>query len=225
MSDFVSSITQAQLPIDQYVNQVFEKKQIYLHHTAGNADPFAVIDWWKLSAERISTAFIIAGFPGKSTKWKDGEIVQCFSSKKAGWHLGLKAQHLVKGGWSSTNLNMKSIGIELTNWGWVTPTDKGFKTYAGNIIPDDRVIELEKPYRKYKYWETYTDAQIESTEKLLRYLGNTYDIPLKFKGMEMFEIDKRCLKGEAGIWTHGSCRPDKWDIYPHPKMIEMLRSL
>lgn len=32
-------------------------------------------------------------------------------------------------------------------------------------------------------------------------------------------------RGEAGVFTHNSVRMDKVDIYPHPKMIAMLKSL
>lgn len=226
MSDFVKSITQAQLPIDQYVNEITDKSIIFLHHTASSPSPYGVLDWWKTSTERISTAFVIGGTTTTKSKWKDGEVLQAFSSRKWAYHLGLKASHLVKGGWGSRKLNAESVGIEICNWGYLTKTDKGFKTYAKDTyVPEKRVIELDKPYRGYKFWETYTDAQIESTRQLLIYLGQTYDIPLKFKGMEMFNIDKRCLMGESGVWTHTSCRPDKFDLYPHPKMIQMLESL
>jgi len=33
------------------------------------------------------------------------------------------------------------------------------------------------------------------------------------------------LKGKAGVFTHNSVRKDKVDVYPHPKLIEMLKSL
>jgi len=38
-------------------------------------------------------------------------------------------------------------------------------------------------------------------------------------------VTPRALRGEAGVYTHNSVRYDKVDIYPHPKMIEMLKSL
>ena len=31
--------------------------------------------------------------------------------------------------------------------------------------------------------------------------------------------------GSEGIWSHTNFRKDKSDVYPHPKLIEMLQSL
>jgi hypothetical protein len=51
-----------------------------------------------------------------------------------------------------------------------------------------------------------------------------YNIPLTYNE-DIWDITPRALKGEAGVFTHNSVRKDKVDIYPHPKMIEMLKSL
>jgi hypothetical protein len=70
----------------------------------------------------------------------------------------------------------------------------------------------------------YTDAQIESTRQLLVYLCDQYKIPKDYQSI-IFDIDKRALRGEAGIFTHNSVRKDKSDIYPCPRMIAMLENL
>ena len=51
-----------------------------------------------------------------------------------------------------------------------------------------------------------------------------YNIPLDYNE-DICNLTPRAFKGEAGIFTHNSVRPDKVDIYPHPKLIEMLKSL
>jgi len=33
------------------------------------------------------------------------------------------------------------------------------------------------------------------------------------------------LKGENGVLTHNSVRPDKTDVYPNPKLVAMLKGL
>jgi hypothetical protein len=33
------------------------------------------------------------------------------------------------------------------------------------------------------------------------------------------------LKNESGVFTHNSVRADKADVYPCPRLIEMLKSL
>lgn len=231
MSDLLNSIIWHPIPDDQFVNKVFDKHQIYVHHTASSRDPYGVVDWWRKTEEAVSTAFVIAGKEGKrkdGKAWNDGDIVQCFSSKKGGWHLGLKQSHLnagKPGNKTSTWLNMHTIGIEICNWGQLTKTSNGFKTYAGTIVKDEDVVEYSDKFRGYQFYERYTDAQLENTRQLLRYLCDVYEIDPKFKGMEIFDIDKRALRGENGIWTHVSVRPDKFDCHPQPELVQMLQSL
>ena len=86
------------------------------------------------------------------------------------------------------------------------------------------MCELDTPYKGYKYYHNYTDAQIESTRQLLVYWGELYNIPLTYN-KDIFDLTPRAYKGEAGVFTHNSVRPDKVDVYPHPKLIEMLKSL
>lgn len=228
MSNFVESITQAQLSKNQYVDEIFDKQQIYLHHTASSPDPFGVIEWWQSNKDRIATAFIIAGNSGVMKRWKDGEIVQCFSSKKGAWHLGVSRADLARGepgSKTSTMLNLNSVGIELCNWGYLIQKNGKFITYEGNAVPENQICEYTTPFRGYKHYQKYTDAQIESMRKLLMYLCDLYSIEKKFKGKEIFDIDKRALRGENGIFTHVSVRVDKFDCHPQPELIQMLESL
>jgi len=39
-----------------------------------------------------------------------------------------------------------------------------------------------------------------------------------------FEIQPLATEGGEGVWSHTNFRKDKFDVYPHPKLIEMLRS-
>lgn len=209
-----------------FMKEETAKHQIYVHHTASSPDPYGVLDWWRHTPERVATAFVIAGRPaGGNARWKDGDIVQCFSSKHWAWHLGLKASHLAKGGKTSTWLNQMSVGIEICSWGQLTEKSTGFYSYAGTRVADVDVCELSVPFRGYKFYQKYTEAQLDNTRELLLYLGQTWDIDLKYKGDEIFDIDKRALMGERGIWAHSSVRKDKFDVYPYPPLINMLKSL
>ena len=40
-----------------------------------------------------------------------------------------------------------------------------------------------------------------------------------------FEYQPLANEGAEGIWSHTNFRKDKFDVYPHPKLIEMLQSL
>jgi hypothetical protein len=117
-------------------------------------------------------------------------------------------------------LDKISIGVEIINWGQLTEKDGKFFSYTGREVKD--VIEVN--YKKYQYWENYTDAQIESTRELLLLWRDRYEIPLSYNE-DIWDVTDRALKGEAGVFTHNSVRKDKVDVYPHPKLIEMLKSL
>jgi hypothetical protein len=215
------NIKQVVFPASQYYAEEHPKKQIYLHHTAGNSNAEQVFKGWESNPERIATCVSISG-KGKTSI--DGEIVQGFSSKFWAYHLGLKQDTFTKYGVKYQSLDKISIGIEICNWGQLTLKDGKFYNYVNREVPAEEVCELATPYKGYKYYHNYTDAQIESTKQLLLLWKEKYNIPLTYNE-DIWDITPRALKGEAGVFTHNSVRKDKVDIYPHPKMIEMLKSL
>jgi len=200
-----------QYPFNDYVNESVAKKQIYLHHTAGTGTPQAVFNMWQKNLVRVATCVVIG---------RDGEIGQGFSSAKWAYHLGLKQDVFAAHKVPYQSLDKISIGVEIINWGQLTEKDGKFFSYTGREVKD--VIEVK--YKKYQYWENYTDAQIESTRELLLLWRDRYEIPLSYNE-DIWDVTDRALKGEAGVFTHNSVRKDKVDVYPHPKLIEMLKSL
>lgn len=207
------NIKQVEFPLSQYFQEEHKKSQIYLHHTAGGPSGENVFKHWANNKERVSTCVAISN---------DGTIVQGYSSRFWGYHLGLTAQPFAKFGVKYQSLDRISIGIEICNWGYVKPKDGKFFNYVNREVKD--VIELDKPYKGYKFWHNYTDAQIESTRQLLKLWESRYGINIKYHD-DIWDLCKRALAGENGVFTHNSVRKDKSDIYPHPKMIEMLKSL
>ena len=220
MSLNVSRIIQKQLTDSQYFRTANEKNIIVVHHTAGNANPFNVIDGWQKSRTRVATAFLISGKPRKETDgFKDGDIVQAFSSKYYAYHLGLKTNKNVP-------ITKSSIGIEICNWGWLTKKEDGkYYTYVNSVVPEEEVIELEEKFKGYKYWHKYSDAQLLSLRDLLIYLCDKYDISKKYQGDEIFDLNERALNGDSGIWTHVSYREDKFDCPPQPSLKRILSTL
>jgi N-acetyl-anhydromuramyl-L-alanine amidase AmpD len=208
----------------QYISDETNKIQIYLHHTAGNSNPFNVFKDWESNKERVATCVTIGGMPGKNDTFKNGQIVQGFSSKHWAYHLGLRESTFHNFNLPYKSLDRISIGIEICNWGQVTRKEGKFYSWANRVVPDEDVIELATPFRGFKYFQNYTDAQIVSVEKLLRHWGQKYTIPLTYHD-DIFDINIRALRGAPGVYTHCSVRYDKVDIYPHPKLIEMLKSL
>jgi len=211
----IQAIKQVRLSDNQYFAEASPKTQIYLHHTAGNGNAEGVSRYWNGNDSRIATAFIIG---------ENGTIVQCFSSKHWAWHLGIDQEDFARNGAKYSNLNKLSVGIEVCNWGYLKKKGDKYYNYAGGVVNPSYVTELETPYKGYKYWYKYSDAQIESLRQLVVYLCETYNIPKEYRS-EIWAIDKEAFKGTKGIYTHNSVRKDKSDIYPCPRVIKMLQSL
>ncbi len=219
------AITPYALKPFQFIDEVFKKTQIYLHHTAGNSHPLRVVDGWNSNTDRIATAYIIAGRPKVGDNYHDGDIVQCFDETKYAFHLGLQQATFTSAGIPYKSLDKISIGIEVCNFGWLTKMPDGsFETYVHSKIDPTDVTELAMPYRGFKYWHKYTDAQIQSLRALILYLCQTYNITKTYL-KDIWDICPRALRAENGIFTHNSVRTDKTDIYPCPRVIEMLKAL
>jgi len=211
----LQKIVQERLDSNQYNHEEHPKRQIYLHHTAGGPSATNVAKFFNSQPGRVATAFIIGA---------KGTIVQCFSSKHWAYHLGLNQEVFTEAGVTYQSLDKISVGIEICNYGPLTKRNGYYYNYLGARVDYTEVEFLDKKYKGHIYWQKYTDAQIESTRQLLVYLCDTYKIPRDYYAT-IFDIDKRALQGDRGIFTHNSVRKDKSDIYPCPRMIEMLKSL
>lgn len=223
-TEFLKDIKQQPLSDGQYIREITAKRQIVLHHTAGNSSaPNTVNAWENDKRGRIATCVVVSGKGAKGTF--DGEIVQCFSSKYWAYHLGIKPEVFKAHKIPYQSLDRIAIGIEICNWGWLEREDGKFKNYVGGTVAESDVIELKVPYKGFRYWHNYTDAQIVSVWNLLMYWCNLYKIPKEVIYADLFDVSEKALKGQPGIFTHNSYRRDKTDIYPHPKLIQMLNNL
>ena len=115
----IKKIIQMHFSTNDYCREMFPKKQIYLHHTAGNASAINTAKYWQNNNSKVATSFVIAGNV-KSTKEKDGDIIQCFSSKYWAYHLGLNSDTFRSMNIPYQKLDTISIGIEICNWGQLT---------------------------------------------------------------------------------------------------------
>ena len=132
-------------------------------------------------------------------------------------------------------MHKNSVGIEVNNFGPLTKDGDVFKTYVGTIAHPDQVFDLGYEWRGYRYWHNYSDQQISSLKSLIQFIGNRDGIDIS-KGLceflqseqpdDAFEFKKEVLDGKVkGVLNHSNVRKDKTDMYPHPKLIEMLKSL
>ena len=202
-------------PETQYVKEVHPKTQIYLHHTAGNPSAENVFNDWAGSKEKIGTFAVISGA---------GEVVQGFDPKYWAFHLGLKESSFHNFKLKYRSLDKTSIGIEICNWGQVTYRDRKFYTYVGREISSEHVRTLPATHRGHRYFHDYTALQISALRNLLLELKDRFKIPLTYNP-DIWDVSARALSGKPGLFTHNSVRYDKTDVYPHPGLIEMLKTL
>ena len=221
----VRKINQVPLKDSQYVKESIKKLQIVLHHTAGNSSgPSTIRMWDNDDRGRIATCITISG-KGLSKDTYDGEICQAFASKYWAYHLGIKPDVFRAQGLPYRSLDPIAIGIEICNWGPLTNKNGKYYNYVNRQVPADQVCELSVPYKGHKYYHKYTDAQIQSVKDLLVYWKNLWNIPIEYKEEDMWKVSKNALSAVPGVYSHNSYRRDKSDIYPCPRMIEMLKSL
>jgi|SaaInlV_100m_DNA_2_1039680.scaffolds.fasta_scaffold04606_6 peptidoglycan hydrolase-like protein with peptidoglycan-binding domain len=224
---------------DEYYKTETVKDTIWLHHTAGGSRPDWTIGGWERDFQkdkkgnaildkkgnpkplRVGTQFVI----GRSSSSKndilwDGKVLRSFDDRHWAYHLDISHT-------KSKALNSKSIGIEICNYGPLTLGKDGrYYNYVNQPINDEDVVELDKPFRGYTHYERYTDAQIESTRKLILYLKKRWDIQIEtgIYDEQWFEYDVKWFS-HGGLRNNTQVRTGKFDIFPQKEMIEMLNTL
>ena len=230
----LDKIIKVDFPDDQYYPIETDKKQIVLHHTVSYRGVQGDINWWLGDDARVATHIII--------DWK-GVPYQCYSTRYWGHHLGVKVAifeafniDLI---WKKRSngksyvanneiLNQHSIGVEIDSLGPLELKEDGklYDAYNREFKDMSRVYEYDKPFRGYKYYEKYTDEQIQTTKELLLFWKEHWNIPLTYNA-DMWDMSKRALSGEPGVWAHVSFREanKKQDVHPQENLIEMLKGL
>lgn len=202
------------LTTKNYFNKPFAKKSIVLHHTNGwvvrkgtkNSPSMNHFHWWASRDKKISTSFSIDYM---------GNIYQHFDPSMWAYHLGLGRKY--------HHLDQESIGIELTNEGFLTKENDGrFYWYSGDIaIPynriNDKPVYIKNGWRGYNWYAPYSKKQIDSTQWLVKYLMNKFGIRKNL--INDFEYHGELLGGFEGIYSHCNIREypskrNKWDISP-----------
>lgn len=279
------NITKQHLPENEYYPAEYDKKTIILHHTAGSHRPDWVVSAWDRDQTRggkplrVATQYVIGGKSTRdgNTDW-DGKIIEAFPVKSWAHHLGTKNSN-------NTQLNKIAIGIEICNYGPLTKSADGdFFTYVNSRVPEEDVVDLGKNWKGYRYYQKYTEAQIESVKFLIEKFAEDFNIDIKKGMLELFEkktktddmdtlelqkflnskgylgmngkkliedgidggntryalhtyndvkrgdwgafeFNQLANHGGEGIWSHTNFRKDKFDVYPDPQLIEMLKSL
>lgn len=181
--------------------QVYKKEKIVLHHTVGNlyGDLLALT-----TQDSVGVAYLVG---------RKGQVIQLFDPSYWSYHLGSTAL----GG--NSIQSKKSIGIEISNYGWLTEKDgvlyDAYKKEFCKVTENDLYTKLDKPYRGYTYFCNYTEEQYIAVAKLLKYLCEKFNIPFEFLPEEKRHEFTRDIIEFKGITTHVNYREfDKWDVSP-----------
>ncbi len=222
---------------DQFMKRQTKKNTIFLHHTFGGSRPDWSIGGWSSEFEKDSNGNIILLPNGKpklkkvganyvigrssssssDTIW-DGKILRAFDDRYWSYHLGDDPKN--------EELNSRSITIEICNYGPLTLSKDGlFLNSVNKPVSEKDVVELDKPFRGYKYWERYTEKQIDSLSKLISYIQSRWNIPIESSQYDesWFNYNNNLTSG--GLRTHSQIENDKLDLFPQKELIEMLNSL
>lgn len=180
------------------------KSKIVIHHTAGGL----VGDLATLTnpSVKVSVPFLIS---------PQGRIIMLYKPWNWSYHLGKNA---LGGNLTQSKL---SIGIELSNWGFLIPYKGYMYTYRGSAycsIADTTKYTVGEPWKmfnkeKVSYFANYTDEQYKSLKTLKNLLCQLYGIPdVKFPLGG--EYSREVVEFE-GLCTHTNFRIDKYDLSPN----------
>jgi N-acetyl-anhydromuramyl-L-alanine amidase AmpD len=201
------------LPLKNYYQSPQAKKAIVLHHTNGwtvvkgtkDTPSMNHFNWWKSTDKHVSTPY--------SIDYK-GNIYEHFDPQYWAYHLGL----------GKSSLEKMSIGIELTNEGYMTKDKDGkFFWYSGKVAipynrPQDEPVFVKKGWRDYNWFAPYSKEQVDSTLFLVKYLCDEFNIKKNF--ISDCEYHPEVLDGTfEGIYNHANVRDfpsnrPKWDLSP-----------
>lgn len=207
---------------NQYLQGNYSKEYIITHHTASYDNPYSVIQNWDNTPERVATDFVIGGVnPLNGRNIYDGKILRAFPDGNSSYHIGASG---------SSYMNTHSVGIELTNIGWI----KDGRTYVNTKPQPQYIYHLDKPFRGYTEYQKYSDKQLQSLKELLLYISNRDNIDLhiglyqwiKKEGARAFEFKEEAYKGKVkGLLTHCNLRKDKSDCFPQQELLDMIMDL
>lgn len=212
-----------------------QKDSLFLHHTAGWNNPYNVIkDWMSDSRGEVCTHFVVGGKHCQTLDGKyDGEVVQSMEYSWYGWHLGI----------GNTSVHRNSIGIEVCNFGWLTKKGGDYYTWSNAKVSESEVVDLRRDFRGYRYFQKYTDKQLNSLKLLIEKIGKDQGIDIT-QGLKerlkknkdpfvAFAYDQDIKNGKSkGLFCHTNVSApnkwggyDKWDLFPQNEVLDLILSL
>lgn len=170
---------------------------IVMHYTAGWSTK-GDVDTLSTS-DRQASAHVVLG--------RDGELIQIVPFNRKAWHAGPSRFN------GRSNVNDFSIGIEISNAGWIKQLTNGFfqDQYGQMIAPDGQFVGQRRTTKSPPHewheeyhdrlahgiyrWEPFYDLQLILLDELVPLLIKTYDIKYI---VSHEEIDTRGWKTDPG---------------------------
>lgn len=136
-----------------------DPKFIVVHYTA-SGDFITTRDRLLDKASKVSAHYLIG---------RAGELEQLVPLNKCAWHAGESEWRGYKG------LNKYSIGIELVSFGPLVLKDGEYHSAEyGTKVPANEVHDGAPPTSTYRYWQKYTDAQLDQLAHTIDDLRRLY---------------------------------------------------
>jgi len=156
---------------------------IIIHYTAGSSAISSA--HYLAKGDLKASAHLVIG--------QAGDIYQLVSFDTISWHAGTS---YYKG---RSSFNHFSIGIEIDNAGELVKVGDTYQSYFGKIFTEDEIIKA--PHRndsskKIRYWQKYTDIQLQLVEEICKLLIDKYDIKY-ILGHEEIAPDRKIDPGPA----------------------------
>ncbi len=134
---------------------------LVMHYTASGTLRGTV--GWFNNPDANASAHLVIGH--------DGSVIQMGRFNQRLWHAGRSRL----GG--RTNFNAFSIGIEIVNWGKLSRMSRGWASWTGAAVPQERVaVATHKLDSRESGWEVFDAAQLDAALAASRAICTHYGI-------------------------------------------------
>ena len=197
------------------------KKTIILHHTAGGHRPdWTITAWDNDTRGAVGTQYVLGGksITNGDTSF-DGKLYEALDPKYWIHHLGCET-------YNNTTLNQQAVAIEICNYGYVKMgKDGNYYNYVNSKVPTSDVFTLANPWKSYKSFHKYTDAQINVTKEWIKEMGTKFGIdyrlglPALLKDANQFPtngtvLEKQKWLNKYGVSSNGAVLSEDGDLGP-----------
>ena len=221
---FKLKIKQFYLQSNEYIHEKTIKDKITFHLADGGPNAHWLHSTFEYDRYQygysVAIAYGISGFDNHiNFPTKDGEIFEFFNPDFWAYHVNMSKVD-----------NCNNIGIEICNRAILVKKGNSFVDLnTGVEVPPKEVEEIK--FRGYQYWHRITDSQLESAFNLIQALRKKH--PLIDEGIRKQKFDESwsdynpSTTYKKGVFCHTNFKPapERFDLPPFPRFLEMLNSL